>query len=402
MKFLTATTAAAMVSMFASSADARFGQGGNVKLGTKLRASGCGNFGQFGGKEIGTLLAGADPCDKLKLADSVLDVAAKDCAGTEAFGLVVEAAMDLVSAERNFNPFKTKEDSICTDAAFPANPILQGILQFVDPRKGDPVASAFNKKVQDTLDKAKADKKGPGNKGKSIAELSAENGFALIQNFDGKAVVVDPPPVKNGGNTGTGTNTGEINTENGTGKTGGTGDNILGTCSADAAKLVIKLGADPDGDRINEVRAIPGGFRTDKIFGGQSSALKFAIVANFICDRIGNECKGDRGTCKAAQAKFEALGLKGGKGLSDAQIAAAQKAASDFNKAIGIDDGLGGNGLQGEGDGEGDGKGTGKGGNKNGGGKKGDAEAQDEQITKAESLIQEALDVLTKIAGKRR
>ncbi|KAJ3097287.1 hypothetical protein HDU97_004972 [Phlyctochytrium planicorne] len=113
----------------------------------------------------------------------------------------------------------------------------------------------------------------------------------------------------------------------------------LGKCSADAAKLVVGLGVDSEGERAQEVRAVPGGFKKDPIFGNQGSALAFGIVANFICDRLGDQCKAGAGvvsSCRAAQKKLVAEGAKGGKNLNAGQVAKLQAQAAEFNRAIGI------------------------------------------------------------------
>ncbi|KAJ3126618.1 hypothetical protein HK098_007373, partial [Nowakowskiella sp. JEL0407] len=162
-----------------------------------------------------------------------------------------------------------------------------------------------------------------------------------------------------GGNTGNNGNVanGGNNNAGGNNNDGGAavikGD--LGSCSADAAKLVVKLGADSsDAQRAKEVRFIPGGFKVDPIFGGQGSALNGGIVANFICDRLASDCKASAATvasCRAAQVKVN--GQKGGANLSADQVAALEKVAADFNAAIGIVDGnaSGGNGNQANGSG---------------------------------------------------
>ncbi|KAJ3096988.1 hypothetical protein HDU97_005349 [Phlyctochytrium planicorne] len=119
----------------------------------------------------------------------------------------------------------------------------------------------------------------------------------------------------------------------------------LGSCSADNAKLVIGLGVDSEGERAQEVRAVPGGFKKDAVFGGQSSALAFGIVANFICDRLATECKAPAdvvSSCRTAQKKLVADGARGGKNLSDTQLATARAAVDTFNSAIGIGTDLGG------------------------------------------------------------
>ncbi|KAJ3111796.1 hypothetical protein HDU96_005344 [Phlyctochytrium bullatum] len=202
MKF-TAIILFAASALFAS-VDARFGQEQAVGLGAKLSASGCfrnGNpTGGFGGQEIQNLLAASDPCAKLRQADEVVAAAQAACPGTAAFNQVVAAAMDLVVAERNFNPFAGNKDSVCTQANLPASAELQGLLQLVDPRTSDPnnkdpalaaAAASVNARSNQILDAAKAANTGPGNpQGLSMAELLAANGFAEIQNFNGQAAVV--------------------------------------------------------------------------------------------------------------------------------------------------------------------------------------------------------------------
>ncbi|KAJ1568831.1 hypothetical protein HK096_005155 [Nowakowskiella sp. JEL0078] len=331
----------------------RFGQEQNVGLGAKISAvsSGCPSNGDgslgFSGSEIKFLLAAADPCGKLTLADQVV-AKAKTCP-TGPKEKIISIAMELVAAEKNFNPFNTLLDSVCLTSNLPASVELQGILQKVDPRTTAPNnndaalqkrAAALNAKAASVLAAAKAAGKGPGSGGKSMADLLAANGFADIQNFKGTAT---------GGNTNTGTggNTGAVATQTtesvaaqatATAAAAGSGAaSSLGTCSAAAAQLVVKLGADPEGERAQEVRFITGGFKVDPIFGGQGSALNGGIVANFICDRLGDQCKAPASTvtaCRAAQKKVE--GNKGGKNLSAAQLLNLEKIADDFNAAIGI------------------------------------------------------------------
>ncbi|KAJ3081380.1 hypothetical protein HK102_002391 [Quaeritorhiza haematococci] len=113
----------------------------------------------------------------------------------------------------------------------------------------------------------------------------------------------------------------------------------LGSCNAAAAQLRVGLGVDAEGERAQEIRFVPGGFQQDPIFGGQSSALNPAIVANFICDRLGDQCQAAAGTvaaCRTAQQQVVGAGLKGGRNKSQVEAAALGKLADDFNQAIGI------------------------------------------------------------------
>ncbi|KAJ3101613.1 hypothetical protein HDU97_001226 [Phlyctochytrium planicorne] len=201
MKFTATILFAATVF---TSVHARFAQEQLAKLGEKIQAAGCGGVAsKFSGQEISTLLAAADPCNKLTTADAVVAAVKADAACTNK-AKAIEAAMDLVVAEKNFNPFNGDKDSICTKAGLPASPELAGLLQLVDPRTVAPnnkdaalaaKAAAFNAKVASTLAAAKAAGKGPGSGGKSLADVSAAAGFDAIQNFAGKAALAAEPAV---------------------------------------------------------------------------------------------------------------------------------------------------------------------------------------------------------------
>ncbi|KAJ3098344.1 hypothetical protein HDU97_004119 [Phlyctochytrium planicorne] len=196
MKFTASFLVAATVF---GSVHARFAQEQLAKLGEKIQAAGCnGVASKFSGQEISTLLAAADPCAKLTVADNVVTAVKADAACTDK-AAAIAAAMDLVAAEKNFNPFNGDKDSICTKAGLPASAELQGLLQLVDPRTVAPnnkdaalaaKAAAFNAKVASTLAAAKTAGKGPGSGGKSLADLSAAAGFDAIQNFAGKAAAL--------------------------------------------------------------------------------------------------------------------------------------------------------------------------------------------------------------------
>ncbi|KAJ3210760.1 hypothetical protein HDU67_005038 [Dinochytrium kinnereticum] len=105
-----------------------------------------------------------------------------------------------------------------------------------------------------------------------------------------------------------------------------------GSCQAADAQITVAKGADPTGNRINEVRAITTG--RDR-FGGQSSALNTGIVANFICDRLASDCGASQdivSRCRAAQANLR--GLPNNPQASD--FAALGRAADAFNAVLGL------------------------------------------------------------------
>ncbi|KAI1267761.1 hypothetical protein F5Y18DRAFT_310107 [Xylariaceae sp. FL1019] len=120
-KTLLATTLLAAV-------EARFGQEQTpVSFITALS-----NFGDPGvaatlaGAVPGVLLAAADPCDKLTLADQIVTELGDDPD-------VIAGAQQIVAAEQNFNPFVVSVPNICGDASLPATEALRGIVPLIDP-----------------------------------------------------------------------------------------------------------------------------------------------------------------------------------------------------------------------------------------------------------------------------
>ncbi|OTB04772.1 hypothetical protein M426DRAFT_320361 [Hypoxylon sp. CI-4A] len=121
-------TKVAIISAILAVAEARFGQE-QTPVADITALSNFGNPGEaatLGGAVPGVLLAAADPCDKLTLADKIVSTL-----GTDA--QVITAAQNLVAAEQNFNPFAVSIPSICGDASLPATEELRGIVPLVDP-----------------------------------------------------------------------------------------------------------------------------------------------------------------------------------------------------------------------------------------------------------------------------
>ncbi|KAI1360776.1 hypothetical protein F5Y08DRAFT_39397 [Xylaria arbuscula] len=119
---------AALISAILAVAEARFAQE-QIPVADISALSNFGNPGEaatLAGAVPGVLLAAADPCDKLTLADQIVSTLGDDAS-------VIAAAQNLVAAEQNFNPFAVSIPAICGDASLPATEALRGIVPLVDP-----------------------------------------------------------------------------------------------------------------------------------------------------------------------------------------------------------------------------------------------------------------------------
>ncbi|KAI0595556.1 hypothetical protein F4775DRAFT_367341 [Biscogniauxia sp. FL1348] len=121
-------TKATILSALLAAAEARFGQE-QVPVADIQALSNFGSSGQaatLAGSVPGVLLAAANPCNKLTLADEIVSTLGND-------PQVITAAQKLVGAEQNFNPFAVSVPNICGDASLPATEALRGIVPLVDP-----------------------------------------------------------------------------------------------------------------------------------------------------------------------------------------------------------------------------------------------------------------------------
>lgn len=167
---------AILLSTLLALAEARFGQEGAIQA----QIQGLSNFGNPGeagtlaGQTPGVLLAGANACAKLQLADKIVETLGNDAA-------VIAGAAALVQAEKNFNPFAQTIPTICSDASLPATEALRGIVPLVDPAvTGSDIENA----------NAATSLKTPFDAtGLSVAEVMAANGFSnfTTQGADGAA-----------------------------------------------------------------------------------------------------------------------------------------------------------------------------------------------------------------------
>lgn len=110
------------------------------------------------------------------MADQIIDELGTDQA-------VVDAAVALVAAEKNFNPFEVDVPSLCADATLPVNAQLRGITPLVDPAvDGSDVANDLSEQsVAAPFDA----------EGLSQAEVLAGQGFTNFNAVDSDGASVD-------------------------------------------------------------------------------------------------------------------------------------------------------------------------------------------------------------------
>ncbi|XXH05409.1 hypothetical protein Hte_011835 [Hypoxylon texense] len=176
-------TKATLISALLAIAEARFSQE-QIPVSAVTALSNFGNPGEaatLGGAVPGVLLAAADPCAKLELADKIVSTLGNDAQ-------VIAAAQNLVAAEQNFNPFAVSVPNICGDATLPATEELRGIVPLVDPAvTGSDTENANSaSSLQTPFDAA----------GLSVADVMIAQGFS---NFTVNGAAA-------GGNAGTGNN----------------------------------------------------------------------------------------------------------------------------------------------------------------------------------------------------
>ncbi|KAI8895865.1 hypothetical protein BC833DRAFT_507365, partial [Globomyces pollinis-pini] len=128
--------------------------------------------GSLGGQVPSTLLGGADPCEKLRLADTVVAAKPGDAA-------VLQAARELINAEANFNNFQQAGPKFCNDPTLPVTPELRGVLAVVsDEGVQQKFGANGGATAQQINDIAKASVTTPlAADGKSVGQLFIEQGF---------------------------------------------------------------------------------------------------------------------------------------------------------------------------------------------------------------------------------
>ncbi|RDW75916.1 hypothetical protein BP5796_06737 [Coleophoma crateriformis] len=155
---------ATLLAILVAVSEARFNQEqvpiaaiGAVKGGTSGQAA------TEAGTSIQTLLAAANPCDKLKKADEIVATL-----GTGADSIA--AARGLAGAEQNFNPFVVSIPTICSDPTLPTTLALRGVVPLVDPSVVGSTVENANAKLSLTTPFTQS-------AGMSVADVMVANGF---------------------------------------------------------------------------------------------------------------------------------------------------------------------------------------------------------------------------------
>lgn len=353
--------------------EARFSQE-QVPVSAVSALSNFGNPGEaatLAGGIPGSLLAAANPCDKLTLADKIVTQLGTDQS-------VIDAAKGLVAAEQNFNPFVVSIPSICSDATLPATAELRGVVPLVDPAvTGSDVENANSKTSLTTPFDAD---------GLSVAEIMVAQGFSNLT-----AVAADGTKAAAGGaaagaatgaasgasgNVASGAagnatadasngnadagSGGKKSCSSGKGKGSSDSDNAGADAGADAGSNANGAAVDNNNNNNDNGTAATGGqtslagadfgkctptmdfqfgragrketegtfLPTDTLVAqGQQDALNPNIITNRICDQLTNVCEANQAAkdaCQSAKATIQGLGTK------DATTATA------FNQALGF------------------------------------------------------------------
>jgi hypothetical protein len=248
---------------------------------------------------------------------------------------VIAAALILVQAEQNFNPFAVITGSICASADLPATEALRGVVPLFDPAvlgsdvENDNAALS----IQTPFDAV----------GLSVAEIAIANGFSNFTAVDSAGTVVDLA----GGEAAAAAPEAEV-------------DAAVVACGGAAAAADDAAAADEEAaaedDAAADAVAVDGAdfgtcdptIKREGGLGGrpadeftfqsndpnieaiQQEALNPNIITNRICDELVNQCGANQAAidaCAAAQAAVAAIGAPDDR--SDATV-------DVFNQALGL------------------------------------------------------------------
>ncbi|KKA30577.1 hypothetical protein TD95_001114 [Thielaviopsis punctulata] len=344
-------------------AEARFGQE-QIPVPAIAALSNFGSPGEaatLAGAVPGVLLASANPCAKLQLADKIVSSLGND-------SQVISAAAGLVGAERNFNPFVVSIDSFCASADLPATEALRGIVPLVDP-------SVVGSDVENANAKSSLTKPFDAT-GLSVAQVAIAHGFSNFTAVDSDGTKVnlsgDAADAGSSADSGSGTATATASvaaaaadssatasttsvrkgsgscgfvtvTRAAAASTSATSASTEAAAATDAASSgnSTSTGAadfglcDPTIKRAGGLGGRPATeftFQSNdpKIAAIQQEALNPNIITNRICDELTNQCKANaaaKSLCLAAKAKVAAIGSPADRG---------QNTVTVFNSALGF------------------------------------------------------------------
>ncbi|KAF4636201.1 hypothetical protein G7Y89_g1896 [Cudoniella acicularis] len=351
---------AVLFSVLVAIAEARFGQE-QVPIAAIQDAPG-GSSGQaatLAGSSISTLLAAANPCDKLKQADLIVATLGSGA---------IPAAIGLVAAEQNFNPFVVSIPTICSDPTLPTTEALRGIVPLVDPSVGGSALENSNSATSKTTPFNAA--------GLSVAQVMAAQGFSNFTTKDAAgnvgaagaasgsaSVAVSAAPVSSaapivncGGPSTLLTVTKSKPAATATAAAAVVASSVSSAASAGSTSAVgagasssSTAGVNP-GFQASSISGLDFGLctptmkfepgldgRSDTEFTfqaidplvnkGQEEALNPNIITNRICDQLTNVCNANaaaKTACTAAKAQISALATK------DASTANAWNTALGF------------------------------------------------------------------------
>ncbi|KAK7894235.1 hypothetical protein LTR67_005993 [Exophiala xenobiotica] len=333
--YFQAATLAALIAV----AHARFGQEQiPIPAIAAVQGGAPGVAQTIAGAAVSDLLAATNACDKLKRGDQIISEL-----GTGADAIA--AAIGIVAAEKNFNPFAQSIPTICDDPTLPATDVLRGITPLIDPAVvGSDVANALSAQTKVTpLDAT----------GKSVADLLAGNGFTNFTTQDA-AGNTGAAPSGDAAVSDAGAATAAASTEAAAASTTAAVVVCGGALAAtEAASTTVAAAvstttataeaasttAASSGDSAVQASTVAGAdfglcVPTMKFEGGlggrpateftflpidplcaqgQQEALNPNIITNRICDQLTNVCEANdaaKSLCRDAQAQIQALGTR--------------------------------------------------------------------------------------------
>ena len=335
--------------------EARFGQEQlPINAISQVQGGDPGAASTIAGAAISDLLGAASSCAKLQRADEVV---AKLGGGADA----IAAAIGLVTAEKNTNPFAGgNAQNVCADPSLPATAELRGITPLIDPdvdTNGDAAAlsassasnplnadglSVFDLMSQAGLGDLVVAQDGAGGAAAGGAAGGAAAGGNANNNAGNNNANAGNGNNANAGNDNANNNTGNNNNaDNNAGNNNnnaGNNDNAGNNAGNNAGAGNAAAGGEDFGNCTPTIIFEGGmGNRPDTEFtfqiadetarGGQGEALNPNIITNALCNQLTNVCNANAAAvakCEDAKAQVQAAGTK-------------DKSTADlFNSAIGF------------------------------------------------------------------